>query len=98
MNVYAYDQGLHYFNSKQKLNSPHVSWYLYLSEFINHIHYRHGFKMGQPDGLSRCLGEEKSTMYTDFLYKGQLLDLENDDVGEEQDARDIDLDSIFVAI
>ena len=66
-------------------------------EFIYHIHYRPGFKMGKPDGLSRCSGEEKSVMDVHFFNEGQLLDLENDDVGEEEDAEDVELEGINVA-
>ena len=57
-----------------------------MSEFFYHIHYRPGFKIGKPDGLSRRSGEEKSGMNTHLFDEGQLLDLENDDVGEEEDA------------
>ena len=54
--------------------------------------------MGKPDGLSRCSGEEKSGMDAHFFDEGQLLDLENDDVGEEEDAEDVELEGIDVAI
>ena len=53
LNVYAYHQGLQYFNTKQKLNSRQASWYLHMSEFRYYIHYRPGTKMGKPDDLSR---------------------------------------------
>ena len=36
-------------------------------------------------------------MDTHFFDKGQLLDLENDDVGEEEDAEDVELEGIDVA-
>ena len=39
MNVYTEHQGLQYFNTKQKLNSQQVFWYLHMSEVIYHIHY-----------------------------------------------------------
>ena len=68
-----------------------------MSEFIYHIHFRPGFKMGKPDGLSRHSGEEKSGMDTYFFDKGQLLNFENDDVGEEEDAEDVELEGIDVA-
>ena len=64
-----------------------------MSEFIYHIHYRPGFKMGKPDGLSRHSGQEKSGMDTNFFDKGQLLDLENDD---EADVEDVGLEGIDV--
>ena len=67
-----------------------------MSEFIYHIHYRPGFKMGQLDGLSRRSGEEKSGMDTHFFDKGQLLDLENDNVGEEKDTEDVEVEGIDV--
>ena len=97
MNDYTDHQGLQYFNIKQKLNSRHASWYLRMSEFIYHVHYRPGFKMGKPDGLSRHSGEEKSGMDAHVFDEGQLLDLENDDVGEEEDAEDVELEGIDVA-
>ena len=50
--------------------------------------------MGKPDGLSRLSGEEKSGMDAHFFKEGQLLDLENDDVGEEEDAEDVELEGI----
>ena len=53
--------------------------------------------MGKPDGLSRRSGEEKSGMDAHFFDEGQLLDLENDDVGEEEDAEDVELGGIDVA-
>ena len=53
--------------------------------------------MGKPDGLSRHSGEEKSGMDAHFFDKGQLLDLENDDVGEEEDTEDVELEGIDVA-
>ena len=52
--------------------------------------------MGKPDSLSRCLGEEKSRIDGNFFDKGQLLDLENDDVEEEEDAEDVALEGIDV--
>ena len=60
VNVYIDHQRLQYLNTKQKLNSRQASWYLRMSEFIYHIHYRPGFKLGKPDGLSRRSEEEKS--------------------------------------
>jgi len=56
VNVYTDHQGLQYFNAKPKLNSRQASWYLKMSEFIYHIYYRPGSKMGKADGLSRCSG------------------------------------------
>ena len=53
--------------------------------------------MGKPDGLSRRSGEEKSGMHRDFFDEEQLLDLENDDTGEEEDAEDVELEVIDVA-
>ena len=97
LNVYTNDQGMQYFNTKQKLNSRQTSWYLRISEFIFHIHYRPGFKMAKPDGLSRHSGEEKSGMDSYFFDEGQLLDLKNNDVREEEDAKDVGLEGIDVA-
>ena len=69
-----------------------------MSKFIYYIDYRPGFKIGKPDGLSRPLVEEKYGMDSHFYNEGQLLDLENDDVGEREDAEDVDLVGIDVAI
>ena len=53
--------------------------------------------MGKPDGLSRRSGEEKSGMEAQFLEERQLLDLEEDNDGEEQNAKDMELEGIDVA-
>ena len=53
--------------------------------------------MRKPDGLSRRLGEERSGMNTHYFDERQFLDLENDDVGEEEDAEDVELQGIDVA-
>ena len=97
VNLYTDHQGLQYFNTKQKLNSGQASWYRCMSEFIYHIHYRPGFKMGKPDGLSKRSGEEKSGMDAHFFNKGQLPDHKNDDAREEEDAEDVPLEGIDVA-
>ena len=97
VNIYTDYQGLQYFNTKQKLNSRQASWYLRMSEFQYQIHYRPGSRMGKPDGLSRRSGEEKSGMEAQFFEQGQLMDLEEDNVGEEEDAEDVELEGIDVA-
>ena len=97
VNVYADYKGLQYCNTKQRLNSRQASWYLCMSEFIYHIYYGPGFKMRKPDGLSRCSEEEKSGMEVHFFDEGQLLDHKNDDVGEEENAEDVELEGIDVA-
>ena len=53
--------------------------------------------MGKPDCLSRRSAEEKSGIDADFFYGGQLMDLENDDGGEEEDVEDVELEGIDVA-
>ena len=53
--------------------------------------------MGKLDGLSGLSEEEKSGMNVYFFNPGQLLDLENDEVGEDQDADDVELEGIDVA-
>ena len=53
--------------------------------------------MSKPDGLSRRSGEEKSGMDKHFFDQGQLLDLEHDNIGEEEDAEDVELEGIDVA-
>ena len=68
-----------------------------MSEFTYHIYYRPGFEIGKPNELSRRLREEKSGMYAYFLDAGQLLDFENDDVGEEESAEGVGLQGINVA-
>ena len=68
-----------------------------MSEFIYQIHYRREFKMGKPDALSRRSGEEKSGMDAHFFNEAQLLDLENDEGEEEEDAEDVELEGIDVA-
>ena len=50
--------------------------------------------MRKPDGLSRGLGEEKSGMHAHFFNEEELLDLDNDGVGEEEDAEDVELEVI----
>ena len=68
-----------------------------MSGFIYHSHYRPGFKMGKPDGLCRCSGEEKSGMDTHFFNEGQLQDLKKNNVGEEEDAEYVEIQGIVVA-
>ena len=53
--------------------------------------------MSKPDGQSRRSGEEKSGMDANFFDVGQLLDLEKDDGGEEEDAEDVELEEIDMA-
>ena len=52
--------------------------------------------MGIPDRLSRRLGEAKSEIYRHISDKGQLLDLENNDVGEKEGMEDMELEGIDV--
>jgi len=67
-----------------------------MSEFIYHIHYQLGSKMGKADGLSRCWGEEKSAMETRSFDERQLVAHEGDDVEEREDADDVELEAIDV--
>ena len=53
--------------------------------------------MGKPDCLSRWAGKEKSGMNVHFFREEQLLDLENDNVGEEEEAEDVEIEGIDVA-
>ena len=53
--------------------------------------------MRSPGGLSRRSGEEKSGMDAHLCNERELLDLENDDVDEEEDAEDAELEGIDVA-
>ena len=68
-----------------------------MSEFIKHMHYRLGFKMGKPDGLSRHWGEEKSPVDAHFFNERQLRDLKYDDVGEDEHTKDMELEGIDMA-
>ena len=97
LSVYTAHQVSQYFNTKQKLNSRQALWYLRIFEFIYHIHSRSAFRMCKPDGVSRCSEDMKSGMDTYFFDEGQLLNLENDDVGEEEDVDDVELEGIDVA-
>ena len=53
--------------------------------------------MGKPDGLSRRLGKENSAIDIYFFNEGKLLDLENENVGEEEDMEDMEIKAIDVA-
>ena len=68
-----------------------------MSEFIYHIYYTYGFKMGKPDGPFRRSKEEKSGMDGYFFDEGELLDFENGNVREEEDTEDVKLEGIDVA-
>ena len=98
MNVYTDHQGLQYFNTKQKVNLQQASSYLSMCEDISHIYYKHGVKIGKPDYLSRHSGKEKSRMEAHIADEGQLLNLKNDDVGEEEVAEDVELQGIDVTM
>ena len=65
-------------------------------EFIYEVHYRPGFTMGKPGGLSRRLGEEKSRIDAHLFDEGLLPDLENDNVGKETNAEDVEVEGIDV--
>ena len=52
--------------------------------------------MGKPRVLFRCLEEEKCGMDADFFDEEQLLDVENDDVREAEDAQDVEFQGIDV--
>ena len=68
-----------------------------MSQFIYHIHYRTGYNIGKQDRLSRCSVEEKCRKDANFCNLGQLLELENDNVAEEEDMKDVELEGIDVA-
>ena len=69
-----------------------------MSEFNYYIYYRPAFKMLKPDGLFRSSAEETSGMDAHFFNERQLLDLENDDSGEEEDVKNVELEGIDMAI
>ena len=54
--------------------------------------------MGKQDGQSRRSGEEISGIDAHFYDEGQLLDVENDNVGKGTDVKDVELEEIDVAI
>ena len=87
-------QELQYFNAKQKLNLQEPLWYLCMSEFIDHIHDRLKYEIGKPDALFRHLGKEKSRIDKHYFDEGQLLDLHRDEVGEKEDAEDVEVEGI----
>ena len=88
---------MQYFNQKQKLNFGQALWYLYMLEWISHIHCRPECKIGKPDGLSRGSEEEKSGINAHFFDKKHLLDLKNDHIAEEADLEDMEIARIDVA-
>ena len=47
--------------------------------------------MGKPHSLSVYSGEEKYVMDERDITEGQLMDLENDDVGEDRNVKDVEL-------
>ena len=96
VNLHTVHSELQYLKTKQKLNFQQASWYRYMLEFIYYIYRKPGFQLGIPDGLSRCSGEEKSGMDTDFLNKEQLTDLEHNDIRAEEDAEDVEIEGIDV--
>ena len=71
-------------------------WYFRISELIYHIHYHHGFKVGKQDELLRRSGKEKCRIDAYFCDKGHLLHLEKNNIGEEEDAEDVELQGIDV--
>ena len=54
--------------------------------------------MGKLDSLSRCSVEQKYRMNAHVFKEGQLMDIENDNVGEEEDAEDVELAGIDMAM
>ena len=79
------------------MNSRQASWYLRMSEFIYYIHNRPRFKIDKPDGLSKGVGEEKSGMGAHVFDEVKLLDLKHDDVGEEENVKDMEKEGIDIA-
>ena len=54
--------------------------------------------VSKPDGFSGCSKDKESGMDAQFFDKEQLLDLENNDVREEEDAEYVELEGIDVVI
>ena len=65
-----------------------------MSEFIYCVHYRPGFRMVKPNSLSRYLVKEKSRIYAQFFDEVQLLDQDNDDVGDDENVEDMQIKEI----
>ena len=53
--------------------------------------------MGELDTPSIHLEEEKCRMDEHFFDKGQLLNIQSDDIREEEDAQDVELEGIDLA-
>ena len=53
--------------------------------------------MSKRDGLSKCSRQEKSGKYEYNFNQEQLFDLENDDVGDGEDAEYMELVAINMA-
>ena len=54
--------------------------------------------MGKPDGVSSHLEEEKSGIDAHLFEERHLLDLDNDNVSEVEDTKDVELKIIHMAI
>ena len=54
--------------------------------------------MGKLDSLFRYSEEDNSGIDLYFFDEGQLLDLDNDNVGEEEDVEHMELEGIDVAL
>ena len=52
--------------------------------------------MCKPDGLARCSEEEKSEMEAYFFNEGQLLNLKNNYIRDEEDLEDVELEGIDI--
>ena len=67
-----------------------------MSEFSYHIHYRPGFNISKPHDLSRRSVEEKSGMDAHYVEEGQVLVLENENIGEEGGMKDVEIERVDV--
>ena len=54
--------------------------------------------MGKSDGESKYWEEEKFEMFKQFFDEGQLLDLENNNLGEGNNVENIELEGIDIVI
>ena len=69
-----------------------------MSKVIYNIYYWPKCNIGKPHGLARHAAEETSGIDTHFYNKVQLLDSDKDDLGKEEDTKDVELEEIDVDI
>ena len=68
-----------------------------MSAFTNYIYYGPEFEIRASNGLSRYAKAQKSIRDTDFFNERHLLELANNNIGQEYDVEDIELQDRDVA-